>query len=405
MKYNNICEGIFIKRLNRFIAKVNINSREVLVYIPNTGRCKELFIKGAKCYVCENFSHSRKTNYTLISVEKNDMLINVDSMAPNNVVEEAIKEKKLDFGFDIINYKREYKYDKSRFDFYLEGENKKAFLEVKGVTLENNGLASFPDAPTLRGLKHIKELIKAKEEGYDAYILFLIQMHGPNQFYPNYKRHYEFAEELEIASEIGVNILVYDSTVKVDEITLANKISYNLDHIVLRLADYDDKDSILKIYDDGSKSLKAMGVDQWQGSYKPNLDNMQELLNKKTLYVLDDKIPVATAILTTYEEDYNKIDGKYIYGDKYLSIHRFAVAGNQRNKGYARKFFNKIEDLAKKMHLNVLRIDTHRDNYKMQDILRACGFRYAGIMYFKGKIPRDTFEKPLYFKTSSENED
>ena len=111
---------------------------------------------------------------------KNEILINVDSTAPNNVVEEAIKENKIDFGFEIKSYKREFKFDKSRFDFYLEGENKKAFLEVKGVTLENNGLASFPDAPTKRGLKHIKELSMALDEGYDAYILFLIQMHGPN---------------------------------------------------------------------------------------------------------------------------------------------------------------------------------------------------------------------------------
>lgn len=398
MKYQEIVKGNFIERINRFIGKVIIDGKEELVYIPNTGRCEELFIRNAQCYLSKNDSPKRKTKYTLTSILKNEILINVDSTAPNNVVEEAIKENKIDFGFEVKGYKREFKFDKSRFDFYLEGENKKAFLEVKGVTLENNGLASFPDAPTKRGLKHIKELSMAIDEGYYAYILFLIQMHGPNEFFPNYKRHYDFAKELEMDNQKGVKVLVYDSLVSPYEIKILDKINYNLDHIILRLAEFSDKKAIEKIYDDGSKSLHAMGVDQWQGSYKPNLSNMQELLNKEELFVLEDKVPVATAILQTYDSDYEDIRGEYLYGKKYLSIHRFAVAGNHRNKGYARKLLNKIEDLAVEMGLNVLRIDTHKDNYKMQHILRSCGFRFAGVIYFKGKLPRDSFEKPLRIK-------
>lgn len=395
MKYLNVRQGKFIRRLNRFIAEVSINGEINLAYVPNTGRCKEIFSNGANCYLSENFSDQRKTKFTLITLEKNQMLINIDSQAPNAAVEEAIKSGKIDFGFEVTNYIREFTYDKSRFDFYLEGENKKAFLEVKGVTLENYGIASFPDAPTLRGSKHLKELIKAKKEGYEAYILFLIQMHGPHEFYPNYKADKAFANYLKEADLAGVKILAYDSLVKEDEIILDHKIDYNLHEIILRPARMEDKNTILKIYDDGSKSLKAMGVDQWQGIQKPNLDNMKELVDSKELYVLDDKGIVATAILSNFEKNYNRIDGAWKYEGEYIVIHRFAVSGSFRNKGYARKLLYEIENYALNQGIHILRIDTHKDNYKMQNLLKSCNFEYAGITYIYGNVPRQSFEKPL----------
>lgn len=218
MKYRKIIEGIFLSRPNRFIAKVKIGETEETVHVKNTGRCKELLITGCKVYLAESDNPLRKTRYDLIAVEKQrdkkgPLLINMDSQAPNTAAEEW-----LIGGFFPENAKlrREVKYGDSRFDFYIETENEKAFLEVKGVTLEKNGIALFPDAPTIRGVKHINELIKAKENGFSAYILFIIQMDGIYTFTPNTETHPEFSAALKDAAEKGVKILAYNCTVSPD---------------------------------------------------------------------------------------------------------------------------------------------------------------------------------------------
>lgn len=235
MKYMKIEEGQFISRPNRFVAEVVINGKLEKVHVKNTGRCKELLVKGAKVYL-EDFKGrmgTRKMRYSLVSVIKMDTLINMDSQAPNKVVIEALKNGKLllpDFG-DIEYIKAEQVYGNSRFDVYLENKKgEKAFLEVKGVTLEENGVAMFPDAPTLRGLKHVKELEKAKEEGYRAYIMLLIQMKNVYKFTPNYATHREFGEELYIAEKKGVKILAYDCNVTPETIEMSEEIPivYNI---------------------------------------------------------------------------------------------------------------------------------------------------------------------------------
>ena len=230
IKYKNVISGVFLNRPNRFIANVEVDGKTETVHVKNTGRCKELLINGATVYLSVSDNPLRKTKYDLIAVEKvtesGTILINMDSQIPNDVAEEWLKSGKL-FSCNAI-IKRECKYKNSRFDFYIEDGSAKAFLEVKGVTLENGGVASFPDAPTERGIKHINELCECLKDGYNAYILFVIQMKGVALFTPNYKTHKAFGDALKEAYDKGVNILVYDSIVTKDGIMLDSPIDYKL---------------------------------------------------------------------------------------------------------------------------------------------------------------------------------
>ena len=191
MKYNKVERGIFKKRPNRFIAYVEINGREEICHVKNTGRCRELLIPGALVFLEESDNPNRKTKYDLIAVEKGNRLINMDSQIPNKVVEEWLKEGNL-FGAEA-NVLHEVVYGNSRFDLYIENGERKIFMEVKGVTLEENNVVRFPDAPTQRGVKHIQELVKCIKDGYEAYLMFVIQMEDVSYFEPNYDTHPEFA--------------------------------------------------------------------------------------------------------------------------------------------------------------------------------------------------------------------
>ncbi len=230
MEYKNVYEGVFLSRPNRFIAKVLVDGCEETVHVKNTGRCKELLIDNAKVYLEKSGNPNRKTKYDLIAVEKETcketLLINMDSQIPNDVAFEYLKSGAMFSESAAI--KREFTYKKSRFDFYIEDGNDKIFLEVKGVTLENGGIASFPDAPTQRGIKHIYELVDAVKNGYKAYILFVIQMKGVNLFTPNDITHKEFGEALRFAEENGVNIIAVDCVVTKDSIVIDKKIDIKL---------------------------------------------------------------------------------------------------------------------------------------------------------------------------------
>ena len=220
MKYERIKSGIFLSRPNRFIANIEIDGETQICHVKNTGRCRELLTEGAKVFVQESDNPNRKTKFDLISVYKGDRLINMDSQIPNKVFYEWIKCGNL---FQNITYiKPECKYGSSRFDFYAETKDSKNFIEVKGVTLEENGVVMFPDAPTERGLKHINELIECKKEGYGAYIVFVVQMENVRYFTPNVKTHREFAQALKRAEQAGVRIVCVDCIVKRDEITVNN---------------------------------------------------------------------------------------------------------------------------------------------------------------------------------------
>ncbi len=200
-----------MSRPNRFIAYVEIDGEEQVCHVKNTGRCKELLVEGARVILCESCNPNRKTRFDLIVVYKGETLINMDSKAPNRVVFEWLQKGNL--LKEITHIKPECRYKSSRFDFYAETENSRNFIEVKGVTLEENKVAMFPDAPTERGVKHLQELIKCKSEGYGAYIVFVIQMKGVKYFTPNRKTHEAFFKVLKEAEKMGVKIVCFDCVV------------------------------------------------------------------------------------------------------------------------------------------------------------------------------------------------
>lgn len=230
MKYDKIVEGTFVERPNRFIAKVLIDGMEETVHVKNTGRCRELLPEGAKVYLADEEGKERKTRYDLVASVKNSRIINMDSQAPNAVVKEALQQGLLWREKSIKEIKPEFTYGESRFDFFvqMEGDSKGAFIEVKGVTLENDNIVAFPDAPSERAVKHVEELIKARKEGYEAYILFVIQMEGVKFLIPNETTHKEFAEALRRAKEAGVEILAYDTIVTSDSMVINQPVDVRL---------------------------------------------------------------------------------------------------------------------------------------------------------------------------------
>lgn len=226
MNYENIVIARFVDRPNRFIAHCIVNGKTETVHVKNTGRCKELLTDNAVVYLEKSNNPNRKTQYDLIAVEKNGILINMDSQAPNKVVYEWLCKGNYINNPTIV--KPESKFQNSRFDFYLENESEKAFVEVKGVTLEDCAKAMFPDAPTQRGYKHINELIDAKKAGYKAAVLFVIQMKGCKSFSPNYNTDPDFCNALKKAKENGVDILTMDCIVTPNTMKIDKKVNIDI---------------------------------------------------------------------------------------------------------------------------------------------------------------------------------
>ena len=222
MHYSNIKRAIFLRRPNRFIAHIEVDGREEVCHVKNTGRCRELLTDRATIYVEHHDNPNRKTKYSLIAVEKGDLLINMDSQAPNKVVGEWLLEKEP-FG-KVKLLKPECTYGSSRFDFYLETEAEKIFIEVKGVTLEEVGIVRFPDAPTERGVKHLEELCACVEAGYKAAVIFVVQMEGMQHFEPNDKTHPQFGEALRQARKAGVEVLAYECKVTQSSLEITKSI-------------------------------------------------------------------------------------------------------------------------------------------------------------------------------------
>ena len=226
MKYKNIVKGTFISRPNRFLVNVEVDGTVEVCHVKNTGRCKELLIPGAQLYLQYVDSSARKTKYDVIGVKKKDCLVNMDSQIPNKVVYEWIKKGNL-FSKEAM-VRPEKKFGNSRFDLYVEDGDRKAFIEIKGVTLEVDGVARFPDAPTERGVKHIRELCDCVKQGYEGYILFVIQMKGVTRLEPNWETHKAFGEALAEARQQGVQILAYDCMVTENSIELEQSIPFYL---------------------------------------------------------------------------------------------------------------------------------------------------------------------------------
>ena len=225
MEYKNIVPGVFLSRPNRFIAHIEIDGTEEICHVKNTGRCRELLSVGAKVWCEKSSNPTRKTKFDLISVQKGSRLINMDSQAPNIAAKEWMAKGGLG---QIENLKPESRYGNSRFDFSFTKEGKTCFLEVKGVTLEAGGICAFPDAPTTRGAKHLRELAALAKEGYGAYVLFVIQMADVKHLHPNDATDPDFGNALREAAAAGVTVLAMDCTVTPETMTLRSRVEVKL---------------------------------------------------------------------------------------------------------------------------------------------------------------------------------
>ena len=231
MIYDRMVPGTFLERPNRFIAYVEIEGRKETVHVKNTGRCAELLQTGVRVYLQESENPGRKTKWDLIAVEKGSRMVNMDSQIPNKVVKEWLEAGHL---FEnITRIQPEFTYGNSRFDLYVEADGKRIFIEVKGVTLEQDGVVRFPDAPSDRAVKHVEELKAAVKEGYEAYVFFVIQMKDVRYFTPNMDTHPAFGEALRDAARAGVHVLAYDCEVSSDRIAIADKVPVVLENPAL----------------------------------------------------------------------------------------------------------------------------------------------------------------------------
>lgn len=222
MRYQQVTAGTFLSRPNRFVAQVELPSGVETVHVKNTGRCRELLVPGAAVYLQECGSPARKTRYDLIAVEKGRLLVNMDAQAPNQVFREWAEQGGFTPGLTLL--RPETRWGASRFDFYFEAGTRRGFIEVKGVTLEQEGHARFPDAPTERGVKHLEELTACMAEGYEAYVCFVIQMTGMKDFAPNDATHPAFGEALRRAAAAGVGVLARECRVTPDTLTVAGAV-------------------------------------------------------------------------------------------------------------------------------------------------------------------------------------
>ncbi len=226
MIYENILPAIFVDRPNRFIAHVELNGRLEVCHVKNTGRCRELLIPGCRVYVQHQPSPTRKTAYDLIAVEKGERLLNMDANAPNRVFNEYVRAGRFLRGWSVI--RPETTHGDSRFDFYLESPGHRLFAEVKGVTLEDDGVMRFPDAPTERGVKHLEGLARCVQEGYEAWAVFVIQTENVRWMEPNRRTHPAFADALRQAAQAGVHLLALDCHTESDRLEICRPVEIRL---------------------------------------------------------------------------------------------------------------------------------------------------------------------------------
>ena len=222
MIYENVREAVFLSRPNRFIALAELDGQETVCHVKNTGRCRELLVPGATVYLQRAANPARKTAWDLIAVRKGELLINMDAAAPNAVFGEWLRAGGA--GFVPERIRPECVHGDSRFDFYFEAGERRFFAEVKGVTLEEDGVVRFPDAPTERGVKHLRGLAAAVEEGYEAWAVFVVQMRGVRHFEPNRATHPAFADALRAASDAGVRLLALDCEVTPESLSIRQEV-------------------------------------------------------------------------------------------------------------------------------------------------------------------------------------
>lgn len=230
MRYGAVSWAEFIARPNRFIAQCRLGEEEIRCHVPNTGRCRELLLPGAAAVVERSQNPGRKTGWTLVAVRKGEMLVNLDSQAPNRVVEEALRAGRLDgaLGGPVQEVRREVRAGESRLDFTARAAGRTVYVEIKGVTLEREGTALFPDAPTARGARHLEELTRLAAAGFGAAVVFVIQMRGPRLFRPNAGQDPAFARALRRAAAAGVVVAAWDCVVEPGGLTLGRPVPVKL---------------------------------------------------------------------------------------------------------------------------------------------------------------------------------
>lgn len=227
MQYAHVRPAVFQARPNRFVARVLLDGKEETVHVKNTGRCRELLVPGARVYLAEGDNPARKTRYDLVAVEKGELLVNLDSQAPNKVFAQWVQAGGFRPGLTLL--RPETTWGNSRFDFYWEdAAGQRGFVEVKGVTLEEEGHVRFPDAPTLRGVKHLEELVRARAEGYEAAVCFVVQMEGMVDFAPNDATHPAFGAALRRAAASGVTVLAMECAVTPGSLAIRRPIPVRL---------------------------------------------------------------------------------------------------------------------------------------------------------------------------------
>ena len=398
MKYKRMEEAIFLNRENRFIAMVEKDDKKIRVHVPNTGRCRELFIPGAKVLLeGADPARKRKTPYSLVTVYKGDRPINIDSQAPNTLAAEFFDGEPYLNGFGkILSHEREVTMGDSRFDFYLKGSEGEGFLEVKGVTLEEEGLAKFPDAPTVRGAKHIRELGDMAAEGKCCGVLFVVQMKGIWGFTPNKETDPDFTAALKDAEEKGLHIFVVDTIVDGAEMELDKAVPYFIKApLALVKTREEDLPVVVKLIDSARAALKADGVDQWQGA-DPTTEELFENIQAERCYFFKEDTTVGMAVLKEgADPTYDVIDGEWLTKGDYLTIHQFVVAENRRAEGISRRMMERIFAYARFKGIPAIRIDTHADNFRMRGLIESTGFTYCGVIIVADGTERVAYEQVI----------
>lgn len=341
MKYERIEMGRFLERPNRFIAYVEICGKQETVHVKNTGRCKELLVPGATVYVQKAKELTRKTQWDLIAVQKGNRVINMDSQIPNRVVEEWIRKGNLFPDATLI--RPETTYGNSRFDLYVEEGNRKVFMEIKGVTLEEDGVVRFPDAPTERGVKHVEELIQAVKDGYEAYLFFVIQMEDVSYFAPNVKTHAKFAEVLKKAQEQGVHILAYECKVSEDCIEITKPVPVRLEHESL----YFIAEPLLQWYQEHKRDLP------WRKTKDPYLIWLSEIMLQQTRVEavkpfferFRKELPEVKDLATVSEDKLLKLWEGLGYYNRVRNMQKAAIQIMERHGGNFPDTFEDIQSL------------------------------------------------------------
>ena len=398
MKYKRMEEAIFLNRENRFIAMVEKDNQQIRVHVPNTGRCRELFIPGANVLLeGADPAKKRKTPYSLVTVYKGNMPINIDSQAPNTLAAEYFDGEPYLKGFGkILSYEREVKHGDSRFDFYLHGTEGEGFLEVKGVTLEEEGLAKFPDAPTLRGAKHIRELGDMAAEGKCCGVLFVVQMKGIWGFTPNEETDPDFTAALRDAEEKGLHIFVVDTIVDGPEMEMDKAVPYFIKApLALVKTREEDLPVVVKLIDSARGALKADGVDQWQGA-DPTAEDLLKNIKDGCCFFFKEESIVGMAVLREGEDPtYDVIEGEWLTKGDYLTIHQFVVAEDRKGEGMSRRMMERIFAHAKHKGIPAVRIDTHADNFRMRGLIESTGFTYCGVIIVADGTERVAYEQVI----------